>query len=48
MVKMSGEKYGQCLHAKSIKFKHPVEGNQMYIEAELPEYFKNIINDLEK
>lgn len=34
---------GQCLHAKSIKFKHPITGKQMYIEAELPKYFKEII-----
>ena len=34
---------GQCLHAKSIKFKHPTTGKEMLIEAELPEYFKEII-----
>ncbi|MBP3801177.1 MAG: RluA family pseudouridine synthase [Clostridia bacterium] len=34
---------GQCLHAKSIKFKHPITGKEMFIEAELPEYFKEII-----
>ena len=35
---------GQCLHAKSIKFKHPSSGKEMFIEAPLPEYFQNIIN----
>ncbi len=26
---------GQCLHAKSLKFRHPVTGKEMKIEAEL-------------
>ena len=34
---------GQCLHAKSLKFKHPVTKKEMFIEAELPKYFKDII-----
>ena len=37
---------GQCLHAKSLDFKHPITGKEMHIEAELPEYFKNIIEEL--
>lgn len=39
---------GQCLHAKSLKFKHPITGKEMFIESELPEYFQNIITELEK
>lgn len=39
---------GQCLHAKSLKFKHPITKKEMFIEAKLPTYFKNIISDLEK
>ena len=39
---------GQCLHAKSLKFKHPITGKEMFIEAPLPEYFKNILQDLKK
>lgn len=35
---------GQCLHAKSLDFKHPITGKQMHLEAELPEYFKEIVN----
>ena len=35
---------GQCLHAKSIKFKHPITGKEMFVEAPLPEYFENIID----
>lgn len=34
---------GQCLHAKSLKFKHPLTGKEMTIEAPLPEYFENIL-----
>ena len=39
---------GQCLHAKSLKFKHPITGKEMFIEAPLPEYFKNVILELKK
>ena len=39
---------GQCLHAKSLKFKHPTTGEEMNIEAELPEYFKEILKQLRK
>ena len=38
---------GQMLHAKSLDFKHPITGKQMHLEAELPQYFKNILEDLE-
>ncbi len=38
---------GQCLHAKSLDFKHPITGKEMHLEAELPEYFKKIIDELE-
>ena len=38
---------GQCLHAKSLRFKHPVNGKDMFIEAPLPEYFEKLINELE-
>lgn len=39
---------GQMLHAKSLEFKHPITGKKMYLEAKLPEYFKDILNDLNK
>lgn len=38
---------GQCLHAKSLKFKHPTTNKEMFIEAPLPEYFKEVIKELE-
>ena len=37
---------GQCLHAKSLKFKHPITGKEMFIEAPLPEYFQEVIEEL--
>ena len=39
---------GQCLHAKSLEFTHPITGEKMYLEAELPEYFENILKKLKK
>lgn len=39
---------GQCLHAKRLEFIHPITGKEMKLEAPLPEYFKNIIEHLEK
>ncbi len=39
---------GQMLHAKSLDFKHPITGEKMHLEAELPKYFKEIINTLNK
>lgn len=37
---------GQCLHAKSLKFKHPITGKKLFIEAPIPKYLKEIISDL--
>lgn len=34
---------GQMLHAKTLEFKHPITGNPLHLTAELPEYFKNIL-----
>ena len=38
---------GQCLHAKSLDFRHPVTNKEMHLEAELPEYFQNLLKELE-
>lgn len=38
---------GQMLHAQSLDFKHPTTGKKMHLEAELPEYFKKIIEQEE-
>ena len=39
---------GQCLHAKSLKFKHPTTGKEMFLEAKLPEYFEELLEELKK
>lgn len=37
---------GQMLHAKSIDFIHPITKEKMHIEAPLPKYFEEIINEM--
>lgn len=39
---------GQCLHAKSLDFKHPIEEKELHIEAPLPEYFIKILKELDE
>ena len=39
---------GQCLHAKKIGFVHPISGNYLEFDSELPEYFINVLNKLSK
>lgn len=39
---------GQCLHAKKLKFKHPITGKEMELEAPLPKYFSDIIKELDE
>ena len=39
---------GQCLHAKSLKFKHPTTNKEMFLEAQLPEYLQNILEELKR
>ena len=39
---------GQCLHAKSLDFKHPITGKQMHIDAPIPEYLEKILIELKK
>ena len=38
---------GQFLHAKTIGFKHPKTGEWMEFDSELPDYFKEFMNNLE-
>ena len=38
---------GQMLHARYLKFKHPITGKELNLEAHLPEYFEKIIKQLE-
>ena len=39
---------GQCLHARKIGFIHPTTGEYMEFESELPDYFRAVLNKLEK
>ncbi len=39
---------GQCLHARKIGFIHPSTGEYMEFTSELPDYFKSVLNKLEK
>lgn len=39
---------GQCLHAKKIGFIHPVTGEYLEFESNLPEYFLNFLEKLKK
>lgn len=38
---------GQMLHAHRLEFKHPITGKAMCLEAPLPEYFSEILTNLE-
>ena len=39
---------GQCLHAKKIGFIHPVSGEYLEFDSQLPEYFSSILDKLKK
>lgn len=39
---------GQCLHAKTLGFRHPVTGNYMEFDSPLPDYFTAFLGRLEK
>lgn len=39
---------GQCLHAKTISFLHPVTQELMSFDSNLPEYFENTLSKLRK
>ena len=38
----------QCLHAGALCFQHPRDGRPMMVFADLPEYFKEVIEKLER
>ncbi|NLC87255.1 MAG: RluA family pseudouridine synthase [Clostridiaceae bacterium] len=37
---------GQCLHAKRLEFSHPITGENMILEAPLPEYYQKVLKQL--
>ena len=39
---------GQMLHSSRLEFKHPITGQEMKLEAPLPEYFEEILQKLKK
>lgn len=39
---------GQCLHAKCLEFTHPITAKKMKLEAKLPEYMENVINEIRR
>ncbi|MBQ2348587.1 MAG: RluA family pseudouridine synthase [Clostridia bacterium] len=45
--KVITELNGQCLHAKKIGFVHPITGEFLRFDSELPEYFLKFIGKLE-
>ena len=38
---------GQCLHARTIGFIHPITGKEMFFESDLPDYFTALLQKLE-
>ncbi|MDO5401775.1 MAG: RluA family pseudouridine synthase [Eubacteriales bacterium] len=38
----------QCLHAGQLAFRHPRDGRPVMVFAELPQYFKDVLEKLEK
>lgn len=39
---------GQCLHAKTIGFVHPITGKELFFESELPAYFTDFLKTLQE
>lgn len=39
---------GQMLHASKLTFKHPITKKEMNLEAQLPQYFLDILEKLDK
>ncbi len=39
---------GQMLHSYRLEFKHPITGEDMKLEAELPKYFEEVIDTLRR
>ena len=35
------------LHARYLEFKHPITGEELKLEAPIPEYFESILKKLE-
>ena len=46
-IRKTDTEFGQFLHAKILGFEHPVTGQYMEFESELPQYFMDKLNELE-
>ena len=40
--------HGQCLHAKTLGFVHPITGEHLRFDSELPAYFTNFLATLRR
>ena len=40
--------HGQCLHAKTLGFIHPITGEQLRFDSELPDYFTHFLATLRR
>ncbi len=45
--KKAGNDFGQFLHSKEVEFVHPITGQKMHFECDLPKEFQDFINSLE-
>lgn len=45
--KMCEQLQGQCLHARCIGFLHPITGEELYFESDLPAYFTDFLKKLQ-
>ena len=39
---------GQCLHARKLKFIHPSTGQLVELECPLPDWFKQVLRQIDK
>jgi len=39
---------GQCLHAKVLGFTHPISGERLFFDSDLPEYFNSVLTNIQK
>lgn len=37
---------GQMLHAQKIQFKHPITNKEIELEARLPQYFQDVLDEI--
>ena len=44
--KMSFGLEGQALHSTSVEFDHPITGEHLYFECDIPDYYKEILSRL--